>query len=570
MSRRLRFWLVSLILLGGLAALVFTAIWLERSGIFEEGGKPHLLMLAVAAGTLVSEDLSTITSGLLAASGRLSYAQACIAAFSGILIGDLIIFWMGYHFGRPLLRQKWSRWLVSERAVHRAQHLFRRKGVWLVLLSRFLPGTRTATYFAAGALHAPLGPFLGAFVFAAGVWTPFLVGLSYLVGRELLELYDLYEALALPVLILAGLLLYLMFHYLLPLATWRGRRRLKGKWIRATRWEYWPWWQVYMPVIPYIFWLGCVRYRRPTLFTAVNPCMPDGGFVGESKSAILAGLASAGEAVPKWAVIEAATGKERSGKLRAAMEHLGLTWPVVLKPDTGQRGAGVLVARGEAAAGHYMDGASGKIILQEYVAGNEYGVFYVRYPEEQQGRITSITIKEQIAVTGNGRDHLERLIHAHPRAIAMLGTFLDRFADRLGEVPPDGEVIRLGELGTHARGSLFLDGRHLLTEDLRERVQAIADTFEGFYFGRFDIKAPSEEAFRKGKGLRVLEVNGVTSEETHMYDPRHGLIAAWRTLRGQWATAFAVAAQNVRRGHTPTPPGSFLKHLLRGRPDDGN
>jgi membrane protein DedA with SNARE-associated domain len=562
MSARIRYWITSLVIVAAFVLLFYAGRHLYQSGALQSGGNRYLTMTAIALGTFVSEDLSTITSGLLAASGSLSYPQAVGAAFAGIFIGDLIIFWMGYHFGRPFLRHRWSRFIVSERSVNRAQTHFHQNGAWLIVLSRFLPGTRTATYFAAGALHAPFLRFIGAFALAAAVWTPMLVGLSYFIGRELLDLYDVYESLAIPALILVALILYLLFHYGLPLLTWKGRRRLKGKWIRASKWEFWPVWQVNWLVVLYVLWIGVFRYRKPTLFTAANPCMPDGGFLGESKSDILAGLGDANGCMPKWRRIEAPSPSGRMSAFERAMEDLDLSYPVVLKPDQGQRGAGVKVVRNESQAMDWLINASGTAILQEFVSGNEYGVFYVRRPDEAVGRIPSITIKEQLAINGNGRDNIETLIHAHPRAIVMLGTFLDRFDDRLEEVPEKGEVIRLGELGTHARGSLFLDGRHLLTPELASRIQAIADSYDGFYFGRFDIKAPSEESFQRGEGLRVIELNGVTSEETHIYDPQHGLLHAWGTLCRQWKTAFEIGKVNSRNGHPVTSMTGFVRNIF--------
>jgi membrane protein DedA with SNARE-associated domain len=568
MSHRIRYWITSLAIVVAAVLFVYAGSLLYQSGALESGNR-YLTMTGIALGTFVSEDLSTITSGLLAASGSLSYLQAVGAAFAGIFIGDLIIFWMGYHFGRPFLRHRWSRFIVSERSVNRAQHHFHRNGAWLIILSRFLPGTRTATYFAAGALHAPFLRFVFAFALAAAVWTPLLVGLSYSIGRELLDIYDVYESLAIPALILIALILYLLFHYGLPLLTWKGRRRLRGKWIRATKWEFWPVWQVNWLVVLYVLWIGVFRYRKPTLFTAANPCMPDGGFLGESKGDILAGLAGAGECMPKWDRIDEPSSSGRITAFSKAMENLDLSYPVVLKPDEGQRGAGVKVVRDERQAMAWLKNTSGTAILQEFVSGNEYGVFYVRRPDEAVGTIPSITIKEQLLITGNGNDSIETLIHAHPRAIVMLGTFLDRFDERLEEVPAEGEVIQLGELGTHARGSLFLDGRHLLTPELASRIQSIADSYDGFYFGRFDIKAPSEESFRKGEGLRVIELNGVTSEETHIYDPKHGLLHAWGTLCRQWRTAFEIGKVNSRNGHSVTSMTGFLINLFHSRSRQG-
>ena len=61
--------------------------------------------------------------------------------------------------------------------------------------------------------------------------------------------------------------------YRAPLA-----ERLSIRWQRAIRWEFWPAWLFYLPVIEWILWLG-LRHRRPTVFTAANPAFDAGGVV---------------------------------------------------------------------------------------------------------------------------------------------------------------------------------------------------------------------------------------------------------------------------------------------------
>jgi membrane protein DedA with SNARE-associated domain len=536
----------------------------ERIGSGEPltGTTRWLTLAGLAVGTLVSEDLASISAGLLAGMGRIGYPSATGAAFVGIFVGDLLIYGLGFFFGRPLLRHRWSRFLFSERAVDRAQRLFHRHGIWIILITRFIPGTRSATYFSAGSLHAPFGRFVLVFALAAALWTPLLVGLSYLIGNRLIALYTTYEAWALPFLLAAVLFLYLFIHYGIPAFSPRGRRRLRGKWIRATRWEFWPAWRVNGPVAFYVLWLGIIRYRCPTLFTAVNPCMPHGGFIGESKSELLQLLAAEPEALPRWTSLPADEPVRRLAAVREAMDRLGLRYPVVFKPDEGQRGLGVRIIRSEEQARDWLAASGGKMIIQETIGGREYGIFYVRYPEEAEGQLISLVSKEQSVVTGNGHDTLEDLIHAHPRAIALLDTYLARFAGRLEEVPAPGERVPLGELGTHALGSVFLDARDLITPELTRRVDAIARACPGFYFGRLDVKVPDIDSLRAGRDLKVLEINGLTSEAAHIYDPRHGLVHAWRTLCRQWRTAFEIADRNRRRGVPVTPLRPFLRDSL--------
>ena len=60
------------------------------------------------------------------------------------------------------------------------------------------------------------------------------------------------------------------------------------------------------------------------------------------------------------------------------MDERSLDWPVVLKPDAGQRGSGVAVVRDAAAAARLPAHAPRRLLVQEYVPGDEYGVFYYR------------------------------------------------------------------------------------------------------------------------------------------------------------------------------------------------
>ncbi len=129
----------------------------------------------------------------------------------------------------------------------------------------------------------------------------------------------------------------------------------------------------------------------------------------------------------------------------------------------------------------------------------------------------------------------------------MAPFFLKRHAARLDDVPTAGETVALSELGTHCQGALFLDGASLATPALDVAVERVSRTFAGFYFGRYDVRAASAEAFQSGE-FSVIELNGLTSEATSIYDPRHNVWYGWRTLFRQWELAFVIAAENRAAG----------------------
>jgi hypothetical protein len=296
----------------------------------------------------------------------------------------------------------------------------------------------------------------------------------------------------------------------------------------------------------YLLWL-MIRHRSITLPTAVNPGMPaGGGLIDESKSAILAGLGSNGEWVARWQLLPAAMPLEQ--KLQACR---AFGFPCVLKPDTGCRGSGVGIIDHEQDARTYLEACPRDVILQQFVAGVEYGIFYVRRPQEATGRIISITDKHQTAVAGDGESTLEELILSDERGSAMAGFFLDKHADQLERIPDAGESVPLTRLGTHARGALFRNAAHLLTPALEARIDEISKGYPGFYFGRYDIRGPSEQAFRQGGPFQVVELNGLTAESTHIYDPKTRLWQAYRTLFAQWRLAFEIGRANRDAGHPP-------------------
>src|SRR5260370_32148467 len=66
---------------------------------------------------------------------------------------------------------------------------------------------------------------------------------------------------------------------------------------RWSRWEFWPPYLFYPPVVVYIAYLG-IRFRSWTLFTAANPAIPGGGFVRKSKHQKLEALKKGRQLLP--------------------------------------------------------------------------------------------------------------------------------------------------------------------------------------------------------------------------------------------------------------------------------
>lgn len=521
-----------------------------------------VLMVLIALGTLVSEDLACIGAGLMVAHGTLTYPWAACAAFLGIFVGDLLLFGAGRLIGRPALRRRPFRWFIKDSALQESTEWFARRGPIVILFSRFVPGSRLPTYFAAGLLHLNFWSFFLFFLVAGLLWAPLLVWVASTVGESVLDYLERYRHYTLGAVAAAALLLWLIWEVLVPLASYRGRRLLVSRWRRLTHWEFWPLWAVYTPVVIYILWLG-LRHRRPLLFTAANPAIPAAGLLGESKADILDGLAAVPDCVAAYQRLPAGLNADQfQSGVRAFMAARGTTFPVVVKPDVGQRGLGVAILRDEAALARYAEKPRPATLVQEYVPGEEFGIFYARHPDQPAGFLFSITRKEFPVLTGNGRHTLEKLILRDERAVCMARVYLARFRDRLSWVPAAGERIPLVDVGNHCRGTIFRDGADVGTPALTAALDRVAKAHPGFAFGRFDLRVSSEADLRAGRGFKIIELNGVASEATHIYDPRHNALRGWKTLCAQWRLAFEIGAAQAKRGARVISLREFLD-LLR-------
>lgn len=536
----------------------------------QAGGAYEIVILAlIIVATFFAEDMTCIGAGLLVARGVLGFWTATVTCFIGILLGNLLLYAVGRYFGRPALRYPPLCWWIKEGDLQRLAGSFERRGLRLIFICRFVPASRVPVFIGAGVLHySGLRLVLG-LVLAGMVWTPPFVGLAAVLGQQMLTYVERYEKAAFLVLLLLVLALFAVVHVVLPMCTWRGRRLWLSRWRRFTRWEFWPWWMIYPPVFLSVI-RSALKYRSFTVFTCANPALPAGGFVEESKSVILRGLAGAGSAVAAWTVLapadDKAAGAARTHLLATWMANRKLAWPIVLKPDIGERGQGVAICRDGESATAYLARNLTAIIAQAYVPGVEYGVFYYRHPDESTGHILSITDKRFPQVVGDGRHTLDHLILADDRAVSSARFFLKRQATRLAEIPPAGAVIPLTELGTHCRGALFLDGTaDLVTPELTAAMDKISKTFSGFYFGRYDVRCPSAEDLRAGRNLHVIELNGVTSEATAIYDPRGSLIGAWLLLCRQWRLCYEIGAANRARGATPVSLRELFEAFVHSR-----
>jgi len=517
-----------------------------------------MMIFLLAAATLASEDLTCIGAGLLVRRGDLHWSVAIAGCFVGIYVGDLGLWLAGRMLGERAMRWKWIARRVSQERLSRLSEWFDQHTARSIFAARFFPGMRLPLYVAAGALGSKGGRFALWSLVAGLIWTPALVVLAAMMGESFAAPARNVLGAGWLSLLLSAVGLLVLIRAVTQMTTPIGRARIIARISRLWRWEFWPTWIFYPPVGLWIGWL-CIRWRGFTKITAANPGIAHGGFVGESKSQIMSALGK-GAHVSPTIFIPAGNLLERLDQL----QHHGWGWPIILKPDVGQRGAGVKLARSIEEARQYLAENDAAIIAQPYHAGPfEAGIFYYRLPDQLSGHIFSITDKQFPVLTGDGYATVEELIWRDKRFRMQARTFLARHEMDRDRVLAAGETFRLAVAGNHCQGTLFRDGAHLMTPALERAIDRVAQEFEGFYFGRFDVRYTSIERFKAGEEFTVIELNGVTSESTNIYDPSWSLIRAYRTLFQQWSILFRIGAMNRQRGQHGSSTLALARDILR-------
>jgi hypothetical protein len=286
-----------------------------------------------------------------------------------------------------------------------------------------------------------------------------------------------------------------------------------------------------------------LRFRSLFFFRYSNPAIPNGGLYGDSK-AVIYGLLPPGT-YPKTILID--PGAEYD--FHKILQEHHLHFPLIVKPDVGCRGVHVQLVRSMEELWQYKKEIGKKFLIQEFCDyPHEVGLFYCRLPGEKRGRITGLTCKHFLTVTGNGRDTIETLLHNDPRHMMQIPRLKHKV--NLKEILPEGRQLCLVPFGNHNRGTQFTDGRSVITDRLEDTFYALLAPMEGFYYGRLDIRFQSFADLEEGRNFSIIEVNGAKSEPTHIYDPGHTFWYGQREIFRHQMIFQSIIAQ-LQKGKLP-------------------
>ena len=323
------------------------------------------------------------------------------------------------------------------------------------------------------------------------------------------------------------------------------------------RYEFWP---ARLFETPFYLWLGlqCLRRRIGVRTLAKANYALNHGEIGLGSKFDTHNAFDEKYFLPTRLLPDQLTTQEKAAFIRTFGQQHG--YPLLLKSNVGCVGKGIIKLASEEDVEAALSSVIGDYILQKFTPFNtEFGVFYARH--QGKPRITGINRKHFPCVIGNGTDSLASLAKNHYRYSDHWHAFM-QYHDT-SRILREGETVQLSFIGSHTLGCKFTDESHLITKQLQEAVFNVFDNQPGYNFGRIDIKAESPEAFFKGEFV-VIEVNGVASLPTHMFDPKYSLTEAYTIFLQHAGLLARIAQEHRQKPMTFLPVGQLLKQIKAG------
>lgn len=110
-------------------------------------------LILCGLGVPVPEDITLVSGGVISGLALANPHIMCAIGLAGVLAGDSTMFLAGRIFGYRVQRLKFFRKVVSPQRFSQIQRKFKKHGLGLLFVARFLPGLRSPIYLVAGMSH---------------------------------------------------------------------------------------------------------------------------------------------------------------------------------------------------------------------------------------------------------------------------------------------------------------------------------------------------------------------------------------------------------------------------------
>lgn len=144
-----------------------------------------LVLVLGGLGLPIPEEAPIVVAAVLSRTGRMWYPLAFASCLSGVLLGDLVVYFLGYFYGEKVLSLRLTQRFLTRQREAQIKGYFHRHGFKILVSGRFMPGFRTAAYLTAGILRLPMLKLVLTDLVAASLSTLFFFGLGYLFAHQI-------------------------------------------------------------------------------------------------------------------------------------------------------------------------------------------------------------------------------------------------------------------------------------------------------------------------------------------------------------------------------------------------
>jgi membrane protein DedA with SNARE-associated domain len=144
-----------------------------------------LILILGGLGLPIPEEAPIILAAVLSKNGGLHWPLALASCLVGVLLGDMVVYLLGFFYGEKVLSLPLTRRLLTRQREAQIKGYFHRHGFKILVSGRFVPGFRTAAYLTAGILKLPPLKLLVTDIVAASLTTFLMFGLGYAFAHQI-------------------------------------------------------------------------------------------------------------------------------------------------------------------------------------------------------------------------------------------------------------------------------------------------------------------------------------------------------------------------------------------------
>ncbi len=298
---------------------------------------------------------------------------------------------------------------------------------------------------------------------------------------------------------------------------------------------------LYFPLTFYVFFIGSLKTGRLFYFAAANPKIPLGGFANDSKYSIIKNIPT--DFKPKTLLI---LKNDNSENLRNKIKSEDFRFPLFVKPDIGEGGflANKINSWDELLNYHLKHAMD--YLVQEFI-NYPLELSILIHNAEGAFKISSITERKHLFITGDGYSNLEKLLRMDKSAKFRINSILNRCESQLNTVLEKGQTYQPISIGNWDYGATYYERTELLNKIILNSFENLNTKINLFNYARYDIMCNSIEDFLQGKMI-ILEINGVKGEPIHIYDMKYNLYQAYKEIFKHWGFIMKISKRNIREG----------------------